>query len=374
MKNIYILLFLTMCICTCCTSSKKNMPDNDHIITFTANPKTYIPTYVDSISYLKLETTEQAFLSHINKVIIKGNKIFIGDFHFHKIVVYNDDGSFNFAIDKKGRASDEYLELKNFTIDDSAVYIIDNYRNKLMIYDVQTGSYSGYKKMPFMAWDVERLNNGLFVFSFSPLKGGKLSNNQPPYRLFFTDNNLNIIKQMFPYSEDEFDPIAKDPFFSSTKNEVVYNWCVSDSFVLINKENIDSLQIINVDFGNKKIPESFRHNWDLINNGYAYMYRTPIVNGRYIALEISANDYLECFLYDTYSKKLAINPTDKSYNLMLFPNCTDNKERFVYIIENKETYEEIVSNGFLKANEDIEKHLEDGIAILFYYMNKPTTT
>lgn len=365
-------MLLAVCMNVCCTSPKKNRSNIDYIITFTENSKTYIPTYVDSVCYLKLETTEQAFLSHINKVVFKKNKIFIGDFHSHKIVVYNEDGSFSYAIDKKGRADDEYLELKNFTMDDSMIYIIDNYRNKLMMYDVQTGSYLGNKTMPFIAWDVERVNHGQFVFCYSPLKGGKLLKKQAPYRLFFTDNNLNIIKQMFPFSKKEFDPIAKDPFFSLTQNEVVYNWCASDSFILINKDNIDSLKIINIDFGNKKIPETCRHNWDLINNGYNYIYRTPIINGRYIALEISVNDYLECYLYDIHTNKLATNPTDELLNLMFFPNSIDNKDRFVYIIENEETYKEIVSNGFSKASEDIEKHLEDGIAILFYYMNKPT--
>lgn len=363
MKNIKLIFLMILGIYSCSTSMKNN--GTVDIIAFTEKSEVFIPDYVDSVFYLKLQTCEEAFLSHLSKVIIKNDQIYIGDFIHHKIVVYNMDGSFNFSIDKKGRAPQEYLEIKSFSVDDSAIYIIDNFRRNLQIYDVKTGDYVSTKKMPFVAWDLEVLNKGKIVFAYSPLKGGKLLKEQPNYRLFFTDKELNVLKTLFPFSNSEFDPIAKNSFFTLSKNKVIYNWCINDDFYAINKDCIDSIQMYTIDFGDKKIPQFGRQNFNLINNRYNYIYATPVINGNFIAFEVAKDDYFECYLYDICNRKMASNPENNMLNTMSFPQCIDEKGHFLYIIENKEYYDDLIADGFFKASEDFESHLEDGIGAIF---------
>ena len=69
---------------------------------------------------------------------------------------------------------------------------------------------------------------------------------QPSYRLLITDNDLNIIQRLLPF-EEEGDPIGKEVYFTSNDREVVFNWCMNDSFVTLDKANPDSLRRIRID-------------------------------------------------------------------------------------------------------------------------------
>ena len=59
------------------------------------------------------------------------------------------------------------------------------------------------------------------------------------------------------------------------------------------------------------------------------------------------------------------------FNCLLYPDGTDTQGRFVYILRNKEIYDELIADGFIKASVEIEQHLEDGLAIVFYIMKCP---
>lgn len=368
MKSIIGMILMAVGICSCGMSVKEN--DTDHNIVFTDKSGVFIPEWVDSVYYLKLQTCEDAFLSHLSKVIFKNDRIYIGDFVHHKIVVYRSDGSFGFSIDKKGRGPDEYQEIKSFSVDDSVICLIDNYRRNLQVYDAKTGNYIATKSMPFIAWDLELLKKGVMAFAYSPLSGRKAVKNEPGGRLFFTDQEMKVLKTLFPFSASETDAVAKDAYFSSSRNQVVYNCCIGDHLYIIDQEQIDSIRKIVVDFGDKRVSAGGRRNLGGVNKKQKYLYATPVVNGGYIAFDIAGPDYSECYLYDCRRRKMASNPEENSWNMMSFPHGIDERGRFVYIIENKEYYDDLVADGFVKASPDFERHLEDGIGALFYVMKK----
>ena len=81
----------------------------------------------------------------------------------HKIVVYSDAGKFLFTLNSRGRAANEYLEIKSFCVTDHEIGIIDNGNHLFKIYDAETGRFLMNKKMPFVAWDVEGLDRGGYV-------------------------------------------------------------------------------------------------------------------------------------------------------------------------------------------------------------------
>ena len=366
MNKLYI-VFILILLASC----KDEIPPIkvDRTLPFTPDSQTTISSFVDSICYLKLENVEDAFISHINKVIFKGGKIFIGDLMIHKVVVYDTNGIFQYALDKKGRGPEEYLEIKNFTVDSSYIYIIDNFKGTLQAYDNTNGKFAFSRKMPFVAWDLAPLKNGGFAFCFSSFMGGKLTHKQSNYRLFFTDKELNITHKMFPYAEGDYDALGKDYYFSATENYLVYNWSVSDYFFLIDRNNVDSVYSVQMDFGKHKIPDHLKRNKEIVNNErYNYLYSTPILNGDYIAFDISEEDYYTCYLYNRSTRQMVGNSMDDSFNCMPFPDACDEKGRYVYIFRNKATYDDWVSDGFLPATDDIEQHLEDGLALVYYTM------
>ena len=161
-----------------------------------------IPEYVKEVTFLPLEAGDNTLLGSVDKVAFYNDLIYIADYSSRKILAYDMNGKLCFVLDRQGRGPGEYLEVKSFTVDSDNLYVLDNIGKKLLAYDPLTGEYKASREMPIVAWDVEVLSNGDLIFAFVTA-GGKLSKEQPPYRLFVTDNDLNIKIQMLGYGEKE---------------------------------------------------------------------------------------------------------------------------------------------------------------------------
>ena len=369
MKIVYVFLLVISTLCACKDRHKKDVISAELTILFTPSVKTSVFECVDTVRYLKLQDKDEALLAYVDKLVCREDMIYLGDFSNHKIVVYDTAGMFQYVIDRQGRGRGEYLQIKSFAVDDSCLYVLDTFLPGLHVFDNRTGTYKATKKMSFIAWDFETLGRGRLIFTYCFFKDNRLQGAQPPYRLLITDNDLKIIQRLLPL-EEEGDPIGKDVYFTSNEREVVFNWCMNDSFVVLDKAYPDSLRWVHVDFGVKQIPDSYRKDYDLIGDSYNYMYETPVVNGDYMAMEVIKEGVSECYLFHIPSGRLLGNHPDESSPYMVFPDCCDTQGHFIEAIINKEFYDEHVKAGFPRADAEFEKHLEDGMALLIYKMKK----
>ena len=138
----------------------------DLTISFPPSVNTPILEYIDTVKYLKLEDKDEALLAYVNKMVCREDKIYLGDFSNHKIVVYDTIGRFQYVIDRQGRGSGEYLQIKSFAVDDSCLYVLDTFLPGLHVFDNRTGAYVAKKRMAFIAWDFETLSRGRMIFTF----------------------------------------------------------------------------------------------------------------------------------------------------------------------------------------------------------------
>lgn len=353
-------------------SCQQNAHENinvEKVITFNREQMESISKDIDSVAYFPLESNQMAYYSNSSKVIFHKDKIFIGDFFLHKIVVYNSSGKFLYAINNRGRASNEFLEIKSFCVTDHEIAIIDNINHLLKIYDVKTGRFLVNKTMPFVAWDVEGLNNGGYVFAFSSLQK-EYNPNKMKYRLFFTDDNLNIIKKIFPYKKNEIDPIGKMTYFSSSPDKIIFHWCGANYYSVIDRSENDSIKMIAVDFGAKQVPDEYREDIRKIDQGgYYYIYSTPVTNGKYIAFEIVNGDTTNTYLYSNNDDVMKTNYDEESM-VMPYPLCVDEQGRFIYLLNTADEYELLVKDGFPRASKEIEDHIRDNGLTILSYMTK----
>jgi len=341
----------------------------DKVIRFNDERMEAISKDIDSVVYLPLESNQMALYSHTSKVVFRGDKIFIGDFFLHKIIVYNNAGQYLYTLNHRGRATSEYLEMKSFCVTDHEIAIIDNATHFLKIYDVETGRFLGNKSMPFVAWDVEYLDNGEYVFAFSSLQK-RYNPNKLRYRLFFTDNDLNITKKLFPYEKDEIDPFAPMTFFSSSQKKILFHWCGVDYFSVIDRIERDSIKIVAFDFGNKEIPKEYKGDMEKINQGgYYYMGETPITNENYVAFEINNSSSSDCYLYSINDNTIKRNYESESIG-MPFPLCVDEQGRFIYLLNSVDEYEMFITDGFPRASKEVEDHIRNGGSIILRYITK----
>ena len=199
MRNVCIFLLMVCSLYACEEGCGNKEVNADLTISFPPSVNTPILEYIDTVKYLKLEDKDEALLAYVNKMVCREDKIYLGDFSNHKIVVYDTIGRFQYVIDRQGRGSGEYLQIKSFAVDDSCLYVLDTFLPGLHVFDNRTGAYVAKKKMAFIAWDFETLSRGRMIFTFCFFKDGHLPPSQPSYRLLITDNYLNIIKRLLPF-------------------------------------------------------------------------------------------------------------------------------------------------------------------------------
>ena len=98
------------------------------------------------------------------------------------------------------------------------------------------------------------------------------------------------------------------------------------------------------------------------------MYNTPVLNGNYIAFNVSDSEGDFCYLYNQKTKQIIGNSMDDCYNFLMYPDACDSKGRFMYIFRNKLVYDDLISDGFQRADKDVEQHIEDGLVLVYYSM------
>ncbi len=174
---------------------------------------------------------------------------------------------------------------------------------------------------------------------------------------------------MFEYGEDEIDPIGKLAYFSEADHNAVFQVCCDDMFYVFSKTDFNSCKSVFVDFGQNRIPDKYRRDYhEIEENGYNYIYSTPILCNDYIALDVSVGEYMETYVYDGRKEESFTNSPETMLNSLLIPLCSYGN-RFIAAIMGQEEYEALIEEGFNKAPDEIERHLKaDGAALVFYEM------
>lgn len=207
-------LIFTFCCSNCffmsCTSKEEQCIQVAQTLAFdAAHVDTLLCKAIVKIDFVALELTEDSEIYGVNKMIIKNDLIFLGDFHSGKIIVYDMNGKVKFVLNNKGEGPQKYLELRSFTVGEHNIYILDNYRHAINVYDCHTGVFSQSRKLSFVAWDMELLDNDHFIFAYIPMEGVRLNVKQPSNKIFITNKNLEITRRYFNYKPDEYEFIGK---------------------------------------------------------------------------------------------------------------------------------------------------------------------
>ena len=120
MKCIVFLLF----ICVACTGRHTNSVVPSIQYDFSTVSTESIQEHIKEIKLIPMEIVDDGLFRNPDKVIVKDSLIYIGDYFTSSIKIFDINGRYINSISKKGRGYGEYLEMRNFTIDDNYIYII----------------------------------------------------------------------------------------------------------------------------------------------------------------------------------------------------------------------------------------------------------
>jgi len=125
--------------------------------------------YADSIKVIKLETTEDCFISRVNRIIEDDSLLFLLHKKDKSILVFHSDGRFSHAIRHSGRGRGEYSGLADIAVDKErkVIYIYDDHVRKLIRFDYQ-GGFIGEMDLPdFLIRSFAIRENGN-ILAFTP--------------------------------------------------------------------------------------------------------------------------------------------------------------------------------------------------------------
>ncbi len=262
------------------------------------------------ISVINIEQSNKDCLMGLikNLYILDSAYIF---FSLKKLIKFDKSGEFLYNISRKGRASNEYVDLWESWIEGDTLYIYDMNSDKILLYSVSNDfirsiNLSGYRKNHFQY--LIPVNSGEYV-------GKVVYNNKngcPELALY--DKAFNYIKRIGDLSLTS--GINLGYAFEKFKDEIIY-WRPLENYIysIDNNYSLKIKYIIN--FLNKNLPDYFKYRddydrIDMINRDITKY--ASVIND----LKETDNNLMFTFLFNTQKYLSIYNKKNKSGSVVLF--------------------------------------------------------
>ncbi len=332
---------------------------------------------IDSTRFVVLGDEKHTFSGRIDKLMAKGDTIFISDIpNTNSLNAYRTNGDFLFQVGRKGRGPNEYIEMSSFTIDDKNIYCLDNGKQLLVTYDINTGQYISEQKIPaFYAADFAKFDDGSFLFYYgdTPQNGGGA---------FITNDKFEKTNYTLPTTDENYCELSTINAFTQTADKIVYTTYANDSIYIFDRKS-PSLPVtkIALDFGKHHIKGDARSNSEELSSymhssGAAYLYGDLLISDVNIPTQQQADYFMYgSYLYNMDTEMVYLNARMEDVLSSTVP-VPDNYvfwfagvvgDEIVSQIESYDRYQELVKLGMKRAPENIEQQLEKGEPILVFH-------
>ena len=158
------------------------------------NPTIYEwSSFVDSISFLKLQTTDKSIIGQIDDILFMDSTIVIVDKRIAQAVfLFDYNGRYKTKLSHMGNGPKEYLNLTYvFKMSDSVVAIQDRKKRKVMCFNANDGSFLNEFDLPQFGGDIEYVGDNTFVHSVRGV--GRIDRStKGEYAYVVSDNNYNV--------------------------------------------------------------------------------------------------------------------------------------------------------------------------------------
>ena len=94
--------------------------------------------FADSVTHIKLETTDESLVGRISKILFFDNLLIIQDRQTHSVFVFDRNGKFINRIGRRGQGPGEYVSILRVMLnpDNRQIMVFDGASNKLIYYDL----------------------------------------------------------------------------------------------------------------------------------------------------------------------------------------------------------------------------------------------
>ena len=370
-KNNLFLLIAWFFLLSCVGSGNRETSVDKYISIENAKPLTDV---IDTVRYVSLKDDNVIFSGRIDKLMSKGDTIYIFDSRMSKsLSAYKKDGTFLFNVGKLGGGPGEYIELGNFTIDNQYFYCIDNAMRKILVYDINNGAFVRKIDMPIYVDDIALFDNGNFIF-YSDNRLGQAA-------IHIANRDLKIIDELLHYNEDDYSSMATVSAFTESKDKIVFSCYANDTIVVFDKKShLDPIRYV-VDFGNYRLSKTEKSNQSSMNEA-KYILPPIYITDNMMIGDVNlpypvGNDY---WMYGAFAYNMSTNQLYQNGKIdeilsgkismedkLILPIEGVASNEIISMMDDYERYQVLVELGFPAAPKHIEQQLKEAEPLLVFY-------
>lgn len=277
------------------------------IIPYKLNKSKTIDNNLKLCNYVILQNK---LLSNIQKIITHDNKIYILDLahgNLGQLVVFDNQGNYMYNVSQSGKGPGEYVELRDFTIKNDTIFILDGMTDDILRF-VHDTSFVDKIHLPIeLSTGIATINGGLILHR-------PLYYDESPkglHAITIVNDLINIEMQKYMYDGTSRTINYANSLQESGEN-IVFAQILTDKVYVFNKNdtNIDSY---NFDFGAHSVSELNTHEYDDVfnnNRQYRYFISVPVlVDGKLIG-HIDDLGKKKVFVYNIHSQEFIVDNTN----------------------------------------------------------------
>jgi hypothetical protein len=371
-KTSYLLLLVTLLSTFSACQNKEGASASEEnsiptqVIKWKSGKDFQIKDIVRGIQYIPLEDNENSLFSTIDKLIIKGDRIYLLDITGLKsLLVFDITGKFLHRVGRQGNGPGEYSHFINFDIlDNGIVSLYDHAKRHMMIYDAD-GNYIQSIKSSYSFNDFCMLSNSCYLLALDIYE-----KNNNKRKVSLAKNLKHIEKSWFYFSDDYKNDRLNIRVFQPYKDNIAYMLPIASDTLFIFDRQGTIQQAYFFDFGNQKLPEKLKNSYEETINKrkqgiyYTYFFNTPILVRNYIFAIIFMENQKYITVFDRVNNTStyeALTPENFSIEHVNFPLCAINDSIIVSYIDSN-LYDAIKDR--ISVNPEIDNHLMNGGAII----------
>lgn len=162
MKNILLgVVSVFLCLCSCSGPNNKDVWDFLYHANITkVEDSVAWGDLVDSVTYIKLETNDKCKIGEVDQLLVANERLYVVSNGIH---CFDMEGHHLFSINQRGRAKNEYVEIRNVNIVSDRLYLYDNHLAKELIFNANTGAYIDCIPLPREVAAAYGLNDKIII-------------------------------------------------------------------------------------------------------------------------------------------------------------------------------------------------------------------
>ena len=254
------------------------------------------------------DTSKEYAFTEISKLACWKDRIYISDWKTRRIIIFGQDGQPVSVLNRRGRGSEEYLQVSDFDVDDEGgIWVLDGQKDVIVHYSSEgkflSQSKTGECQYSYISFDAGQLLLGVALWDKTENSG---------YAAVLADTSLNVLAR-YGKKPDVYDPEFEFPNvgFSKVGKSIMLNTPIDDYVSVFEGKKYKGDYFF--DFGGKRVPDEIRKsvesNQDNIEK-YSFL-----VNCSAVAGNVAFGTMMDCgtpvdFIVDMKKKEIYKQPVE----------------------------------------------------------------